>query len=628
MTARTEVAATAGPGPGRGGDRQSARRRALARFRPTSSILLKVVVALVVVLLVASGFTAIVADRLNKNALASQARQLAKGHLTVLQEAYSERERTLLVSLRNLAETLNADGLTNPQRRPELIAELGRAQGNLELDLVRAIDTQGRELIPTGGGTPLQSSGLMAPQAITPEPASRLLATAPDRFIQAVAIPVGAGQNRFTLIGGYEFSDAFAYRLRRQIGSLDNVILVAGGRTAGTTLPERPATPPGIDDDDDGDDRFNGLPRSPTEVRLDTGKALVAYVPLGRSGDSLTGALGVALVDPTAALNRSLSQARLFTSLLLALLAVALGWLLFRALIKPLVQLSSTAVNIARGDLDASFEPRGHDEIAMLAGSLEHMRIELRNKIDLIAHQAAVLQETSQRIVTAQDEERHRLARDLHDGIQQQLVVLRMQLGMLEDGGGFDPKACRALEDLGRQLDGTIEQLREVTHNLYPSILVDRGLAAALRSYIGRLPVTTRLTCSPEQFPRLPLGIESGAYFLLGEAVTNALKHSGASEIAIDLSLRNGQLELAITDDGRGFVVGDEAGGGGGVLHMHDRVRSFGGHLTIASKPGHGTTVRAALPVDAFADTGSDGDGAPAIPHFAAGRTAPPPHGG
>ena len=112
-------------------------------------------------------------------------------------------------------------------------------------------------------------------------------------------------------------------------------------------------------------------------------------------------------------------------------------------------------------------------EIATLAGSLEHMRVELQARLDTIAAQAEELRESSRRIVAAQDGERHRLSRDLHDGLQQQLVVLRMQVGMLEDG---DENVGR----LGQQLDSVIEQLREVTHNLYPSILVDRGLTAAL----------------------------------------------------------------------------------------------------------------------------------------------------
>ncbi len=119
-------------------------------------------------------------------------------------------------------------------------------------------------------------------------------------------------------------------------------------------------------------------------------------------------------------------------------------------------------------------------ESLLSRGLLEHMRVELQARLDTIASQAEELRESSQRIVAAQDGERRRMARDLHDGLQQQLLVLRMQVGMIEDGAGDV-----GLSHLGEQLDSVIEQLREVTHNLYPSILVDRGLTAALHSYVA-----------------------------------------------------------------------------------------------------------------------------------------------
>ena len=235
------------------------------------------------------------------------------------------------------------------------------------------------------------------------------------------------------------------------------------------------------------------------------------------------------------------------------------------------------------------------------------MRLELKSRLDLITRQAVDLQESSQRIVTAQDEERQRLSRDLHDGIQQQLVVLRMQVGMLQDGigpGGDDP--IRAYDSLGAELDRVIEQLREVTHNLYPSILVDRGLNAALHSYVGRLPLSTVVSCEPEDLPRLAPEIESGAYFLLGEAVTNALKHAKATRIDIGLRLADGWLEVTVADDGVGFDP-SVSGQRGGLLHMEDRVRSFGGQLTIASQLAGGTKVAATFPDRVGVDAASPG---------------------
>jgi signal transduction histidine kinase len=567
--------------------------------RPRSSILFKVVGALLVALTASTVVTALVASRLTRTALDRQARRTAQSHLSVLQEAYSERERNLVVQTRNLAENLAGRGLLEPLRRADLIAELGRAAGNLELGMLRVLDTTGNDLAPPlGVGASLATPSAAPDERVALEPASRLLPTRDGRFVQAVPVALGTGPGRMILIAGYEFWDPFAYRLRKQIGSLDHIVLVAGGRMAGSTLPEPPARPP-------AQDRTTGeVPRGPKVVDIDGTRSLVAYTSVSRSpNDPVGGALGVVLTNPTGTLQRSLGQTRVVSALLSALVALGLGWLLFRALIRPLVDLAATAGQVAGGDGEASFRIGGGDEIAMLAGSLEHMRVELQSRLDTIATQAEELRESSRRIVTAQDGERHRLARDLHDGLQQQLVVLRMQVGMLEDGGGVE---VEAFAQLGHQLDEVIQQLREVTHNLYPSILLDRGLTAALYSYVGRLPVSARLVCDPEDFPRLSPELESGAYFLLCEAITNALKHSGATALEVALTLRDGWLVVSAADDGRGFVVGERTHRGG-LLHMEDRVRSFGGTLEITSVPGQGTRVVATFPLRSPAEVPAGG---------------------
>jgi len=217
-------------------------------------------------------------------------------------------------------------------------------------------------------------------------------------------------------------------------------------------------------------------------------------------------------------------------------------------------------------------------------------------------------------VLRAQEEERRRLARDLHDGIGQAMIVLRLRMGMAlgVDGPGVDG-AGGPLAEIADELDHTIEQLREVSHNLYPAILRDRGLAAAVRSYASRLPVESTLTVTPDPLPRVPMDVESGAYFLLCESVTNALKHARANELSISLAVGDGSLRVELHDDGRGFDLDSGATRRGGLLHMEDRVRSFGGQLSIRSAPGQGTTVTATFPATSSA---------------AAERTAPPPPGG
>jgi signal transduction histidine kinase len=559
-----------------------------------------VVGALIVALLVSSAVTALVATRLTRSVLDDQSSQLLPSHLRVLEAAYQVREDTLAVNMRNLAQLLKARNLTAPEHRAELIGELGRAQSNLGLSALRVIDDQGRELSPpAGAGDPLAPMGdPYWRRASDNEPSSRLLPTVKGTFVQAVPVPIGTGPDALILVGGYEFADAFAHTLRRQIGSLDDVIVVAGDRVAASTLAEAPQRPPAL--------AGGGLPKVPTSLEVDGRDRLVAYTEVGRLGDPVRGALGVVFNDPVASLGRELARTRLVASIVLSLVALALGLLLFRLLIHPLVELAGTARRIAAGDTEASFEAKGQDEIGVLARSLEAMRVELRNKIDLVASQAAALRESSQRVVAAQDEERSRLARDLHDGIQQQLVVLRMRLGLLEEGperpsergtgnGDGGSGSVTAFETLGRELDGVIQCLREVAQNLYPSILLDRGLAPAVHSYVSRLPVPVRFSCFPDPFPRLAPEIESGVYFLLGEAVTNALKHAEATEMAVDLHFEGEWLVASVQDDGRGFSQ-EGVQRRGGLLHMQDRARSFGGTVDITSEPGAGTRVVARFP--------------------------------
>ena len=558
------------------------------RFR--SSVLLKSIAAVAVALAAATVVTAVVSSRLTNSALAGQSRELGRGQMSILAEAYSSRDRGLAISLRNMGQILAAQGLFSPKRVQDLVPELGRAKANLELDMLFVLDDHGDMV--AGVGRQLATPNSVR-SILEDGPRSRLLLATDRTYIQTSALLV---TDNFVLVGGYAFDDQFAYQLRRQIGSLEDVILVAARNVVGSTLPVPPGTPP-------APPGTTELPTSPAKVDRADFKGVVSYVVLGRTDDSERGAIGLVLNDPVAGLQGDLDRAHLAVIIIIVLVTIGLGALLYRYLIRPLLRLSGTARRIAAGDLDASFEVLGEDEIGMLAGSLERMRVELRTKLDLIARQAedlqrqaTDLQESSQRIVAAEDNERHRLARDLHDGIQQELVVLRMRVGMAAEAAvDPQPEVTAQFEQLGTELDATIERLREVTRNLYPSILLDRGLAVATRSYIRRLPLSVRLSYASEPFPRLNPAIESGAYFLLCEALTNAFKHAASSDIQIALCAEGDWLTVCVQDDGQGFSP-EQVRGSGGLLHMHDRVRSFGGELEIRSAPGEGTSIRARFP--------------------------------
>ena len=567
----------------------------MARLR--SSLLLKILAALVVVLVGSSALTAFLESRLTRGALHEQARRVTASNLRVLTQAYNARERSLVGALRNISQSLASEGLVEPGKLNALIQGLGGVYRNLDIDLLQVAGPD---------GVPLDTSArvgdyLARPPVVGPDdrraPVSRLLATADGGWMQAVILPIGPGADASVLIGGYRFDHAFAYSLRRQLGDVGHVVLVADGRVVGSTVVDPPAGPPA------SDPATGRLPTTPVVIPLEGVGNLVVYHQLGAGTGGAVGALGVSLTDPEGPLDRSLARTRLTAAALLAVVALLVGWLCFRALVRPLERLTSTAGRIAGGDLEASFTAAGSDEVAVLARALERMRLELRSQLDLIAHQAAGLQDSSQRIVAAQDEERHRLARDLHDGIQQHLVVLRMGFGMATEAAERSPETAHAsLAELSAELDAVIERLREVSHDLYPSILVDRGLAAALRSCLGRLPLSARLVCVPDPLPRLPPEVESGAYFLVGEALANALKHSGAAEITVRLEVSGRWLAAEVSDDGRGFAATQARNGG--LLHMDDRARSFGGELTIESAPGVGTVVRATFPLREAVEVG------------------------
>lgn len=287
-------------------------------------------------------------------------------------------------------------------------------------------------------------------------------------------------------------------------------------------------------------------------------------------------------------------------SAILVAAALVLLWITTRSVTRPLATLARTARQVAAGNLEAHFSQTSNDEIGQLASALETMKLELRAQLDLIGSQAEALRESSKRMASIRDEERRRLSRDLHDGLQQQLVVLRMGLGMGPQRIHTDPARTKVIfDELGAELDRAIERVREVSHDLYPSILRDAGLSSALRSQAGRLPITARVVSDPDPLPRLAREIESSAYFLLSEAVANVLKHAEASEVAIALAIEEDRLTLTVTDNGRGFRRDGDSDElpPGGLTHMDDRVRSLGGDLFVSTGEA-GTTVRAALPLD------------------------------
>ena len=219
--------------------------------------------------------------------------------------------------------------------------------------------------------------------------------------------------------------------------------------------------------------------------------------------------------------------------------------------------------------------------------TLENERLQAELRARLLE-----LQASRARLVQATDAERRRIERDLHDGTQQRLVSVAMSLGLLETKLPGQAEAAQTLVRETREaLTVALAELRQLTHGINPPLLTERGLPAALDELCRRAGIPTHLDVTIDQ--RLPDQIETAAYFLVSEALTNAAKHSHGSEIRVFASYRGQRLTIEVGDDGIG---GAASTGGSGLRGLADRIEALGGRLTISSPPGRGTTVRAEIP--------------------------------
>jgi signal transduction histidine kinase len=206
------------------------------------------------------------------------------------------------------------------------------------------------------------------------------------------------------------------------------------------------------------------------------------------------------------------------------------------------------------------------------------------------------LRASRQRLVTAQDGERRRIERNIHDGAQQQLVALAVQARMAESLAGKDPERERELLHMvQRGLQDALEDLRDLARGIYPPLLADQGLAAALEAQARRSPVPVAV--EPEGIGRYAQEAEAAVYFCVLEALQNVAKYAEASSATVRLRASAGELRFEVEDDGRGFDPA-ATGYGTGVQGMVDRLAALGGELEVLSEPGRGTTVVGRLPVD------------------------------
>jgi GAF domain-containing protein len=201
------------------------------------------------------------------------------------------------------------------------------------------------------------------------------------------------------------------------------------------------------------------------------------------------------------------------------------------------------------------------------------------------------------RIVAASDDARRRIERDLHDGVQQQLVSLGLELGALKADPATGDAIKEQLDSLTEDVVSVFDALVEIARGIHPAILSQGGLAAALRALARRSAVPVELHAQIED--PLPDEVEVAAYYVVAETLTNSAKHAGASVVHVDVTKDDGTLKLMVRDDG---VGGADPRGGSGLVGLEDRVEALGGTITIDSSAGSGTRVVVTLPIAAEPD--------------------------
>jgi signal transduction histidine kinase len=223
---------------------------------------------------------------------------------------------------------------------------------------------------------------------------------------------------------------------------------------------------------------------------------------------------------------------------------------------------------------------------AALAIDNERLKADLRARVE-------ELRVSRLRIVEATDAARRRIERDLHDGAQQQLVALALELRLLRGRAGERQDLVAMVDGLSERLSSALAELRELARGIHPTILTDRGLAPAIDALADRTPVEVDATVDVTD--RLSKPVEAAAYFVVAEALTNVVKYAQASNVAIAVRQVNGEVLVDVSDDGVGGV---DVGAGSGLRGLQDRLAAVDGEMDIDSPPGAGTRLRARIPTD------------------------------
>ncbi|HUJ27463.1 MAG TPA: ATP-binding protein [Myxococcales bacterium] len=292
-----------------------------------------------------------------------------------------------------------------------------------------------------------------------------------------------------------------------------------------------------------------------------------------------------------------LSRKALLACAIALALALVFAWGAARSLTRPLSLLTDAAERISEGDLSQPIPRLDEDEVGVLGEALEHMRAELRDAVSLlesrVAERTAAVRKLLGQVIGAQEAERRRVARELHDETTQQLATLVMRL---QSGD------VKTASELAVQ---TLEGVHRLIVDLRPSVLDDLGLKSAILWYVEKhlKPLGINARCEFEGFDeRLPPQLETVIFRVVQEALTNIARHAHASSVLVQCGVAGGRVDVEIEDDGQGFDLtqhneANADGSGWGLLGMRERVEMLGGELHLDSAPGQGTHLWLSVPV-------------------------------
>ena len=248
--------------------------------------------------------------------------------------------------------------------------------------------------------------------------------------------------------------------------------------------------------------------------------------------------------------------------------------------------LGAVTVTMPRAETLTTSEERLVDDVASQAGLVLRNARLTADLVDTIKQ----LRRSRQRLVAAQDEERRRLERDLHDGAQQQIIAIKMKVAAAQQltERGDDSRAAELLQQVLADTDDAVDSLRDLAHGIYPPLLEAEGLGAALRARTAKAPIPVSVTANG--IGRYSPEIEAAVYFCVLEAAQNAVKYAEAARVGVTVEQEDGRLIFEVADNGNGFDPASESRGRG-LVNMADRLDALGGSLDVRSAPGAGTTI-------------------------------------